>query len=286
MTWNPLKRNHLTTKPSSAPTLIAPSEQRDLELTFARLQGLEENTRRLQKEVKKYSELVVNAYKLENKLSIDLANSPVCHHNADLRKIVEDYLSVLAQLEGSVQNIGVVCQRAVIEPAKKYGSYFQDMSQALHRRDQAVSEWQKASAKVAKLAQSGSTLGRMAADVVKVETAKKCLNEATRELNSIHAILLNELPTFYCRRGEYFHPCVQALARVQLDYYGEMTRLFTLVLNSSTSVIGTSPQETRTSLSPSSSPCKSDSEFQESVSKKLAAIKALSIVKTNSRPIS
>ncbi|XP_046382422.1 bridging integrator 3-like [Ischnura elegans] len=283
MTWNPLKRSHLTTKPSSAPNLIASGEQRDLELTFARLQGLEENTRRLQKEVKKYSELVVNAYKLENKLSSDLANSPVCHNNTELRKIVEDYLSVLVQLEGSVQSIGTVCQRAVIDPTKKYGNYFQDMAQALHRRDQAISEWQKISSKVAKLSQGSSNIGRMATDIVKVEAAKKSLNDTTRELNSIHGILVNELPTFYCRRGEYFHPCLQALARAQLDYYGEMTRLFTLVLNSSTSYIGTSPQTKRSSMSPSSSPSKSDAEFQENVRKKLGAIKALSIVKPTCR---
>lgn len=282
MAWNPLKKSNLTTKPSPAPGIISASDQKELELTFSKLQSLEENTKKLNKEMKKYGELVLNVYKLENKLSIDLSNSPVCHHNAELRKIAEDYLSVLTQLEGSIQDVNKVCQKAVIEPAKKFGNYFHDISQALHRRDQAVTEWQRLSAKVSKQSNTG-TLGRTAADILKLEAAKKAMNEATHELTNIHTILMNELPTFYSRRGEYFHPCLQALARAQLEYYGEMTRLFTYVLQSSTSYLSTSPMGKRSSTSPSSSPRKSDAEFQENLSKKIASIKALSIVKSTPR---
>ncbi|KAG8224649.1 hypothetical protein J437_LFUL003083 [Ladona fulva] len=278
MAWNPLRKNYLTTKPASAGNLFSASEQRDLELVFLRLQSLEENTKRLGKEMKKYCDLILHVYKLENKLSHDLGNSPLCHHNVELRKLAEDYLSVISQLEGSIQEAIKVCQKAVIEPSKRYSGYFQDIAQALHKRDQAVSEWQKVSAKVSKHSGTG-TLGRAPGDVLKCETAKKALVDATREVNHIHAILMNELPTFYTRRGEYFHPCLQALARAQLEYYGEMTRLFTYVLQCSTSYVGTSPKSKYTGTSPSVSPRKSEAEFQDNISKKISAIKCLSIVK-------
>lgn len=49
--------------------------------------------------MKKYLEAVSNAEKAELKLTSELSSSSLCHENADLRKLVEDYHSVTAQVE-------------------------------------------------------------------------------------------------------------------------------------------------------------------------------------------
>lgn len=65
---------------------------------FICVSSIEDCNRRIQKEMKKYLEAVSNAEKAEMKLTSELSSSSLCHENADLRKLVEDYHSVTAQV--------------------------------------------------------------------------------------------------------------------------------------------------------------------------------------------
>lgn len=60
--------------------------------------SVEDNTRRLQKDMKKYLEAVSNADKAEMKMTSDLSSSSLCHESSDLRKLVEDYHSVTVKV--------------------------------------------------------------------------------------------------------------------------------------------------------------------------------------------
>lgn len=48
--------------------------------------------------MKRYLEAVSNAEKAEIKMTSDLSSSNLCHENADLRRLIEDYHSVSAQV--------------------------------------------------------------------------------------------------------------------------------------------------------------------------------------------
>lgn len=67
MTWNPLRRNYLSTKPSPAPHVLTKPDERSLEIIFHRLQNVEELTRRLQKDMKKYLDNIASVTKSEQK---------------------------------------------------------------------------------------------------------------------------------------------------------------------------------------------------------------------------
>lgn len=60
--------------------------------------SVEELTRRLQKDMKKYLDSVASVTKSEQKITADLSGSALCHQNAELRKLVEDYHSVTSQV--------------------------------------------------------------------------------------------------------------------------------------------------------------------------------------------
>ncbi|XP_021922924.1 bridging integrator 3-like isoform X1 [Zootermopsis nevadensis] len=265
MTWNPLRRNYLSTKPSPAPLVLAKIDERNLEIVFQRLQNIEETTRRLQKDMKKYLENVASVIKSEQKITTDLSGSALCHQNAELRKLVEDYHSVTSQLYNSARDLSSVNQRTFLEPLKKYGGIFNSVDSAFQRREQLLQEWRNLAAKVHKLEERERT----ASNVVKLEREKKSLEVSAKELVTCHAFLLSELTQFLEKRISYFHPTLQALLRSQLEYYGNTTRLFTHL------VLGTNAKEG----SPSSLSV-SDSEFEASINSKLIRIRALSIVKT------
>lgn len=266
MTWNPLRKNYLCTKPSPAPHVLTKADERNLEILFQRLQNVEETTRRLQKYMKKYLENMAMVSKSEQKITADLSGSALCHQNAELRKLVEDYHSVTSQLCTSVRDLSSVNQQAFLEPLKKYAGTFSSVDSAFQRREQIVQEWRNLAAKVRKLEERERT----ASNVVKLEREKKALEVTGKELATCHSFLVSELTQFLEKRIDYFRPTLQALVRSQLESYGNTTRLFThLVPANKTSVKEGSP-----------SLCVSDSEFETSMNNKLDRIRALSIVKT------
>ena len=65
--------------------------RRELELSFLNLQEYEDHAKKLYKEVKRYEECVVQMHKLEQKISSEMSNSPLCHDDEELKKIAEDY---------------------------------------------------------------------------------------------------------------------------------------------------------------------------------------------------
>jgi len=256
----------LCTKPSPAPHVLTKVDERDLEIIFQRLQNVEETTRRLQKDMKKYLENMAMVTKLEQKITADLSGSALCHQNAELRKLIEEYHSVTSQLCNSVRDLSSVNQQTFLEPLKKYAGTFSSVDSAFQRREQIVQEWRNLAAKVRKLEERERT----ASNVVKLEREKRALEATGKELATCHAFLLSELTQFLEKRIDYFRPTLQALVRSQLEYYGNTTRLFThLVPANRTNVKDGSP-----------SLCVSDSEFETSMNNKLDRIRALSIVKT------
>lgn len=60
--------------------------------------SIEETTRRLQKDMKKYLENIASITKSEQKITTDLSGSALCHQNTELRKLIEDYHSVTSQV--------------------------------------------------------------------------------------------------------------------------------------------------------------------------------------------
>ena len=82
---------------------VIPLLNRELELSFMNLQEYEDHAKKLYKEVKRYEECVLQMHKLEQKMSSEMSNSPLCHDDEELKKIAEDY-QVGFQLEFVANN--------------------------------------------------------------------------------------------------------------------------------------------------------------------------------------
>ena len=264
MTWNPLKKNHLTLRPTPAPPLLSHAEDRELDVAVQRLIHVEDTIRKLTKEMKKYTDAVANLDRADQRLTINLTTCGLAHLSDDFRKIVEDYHSVTTQIGKTVQEMAALCQKTFIEPLKKLRDEFALIAAAISKREELVVAWKYSHNRVKKLQEKKD---RTASHIVKLERERRSEEAAGKDLKTVHAQLLVELPMFLEKRLEYIQPSVHALIMIQLDYYGSTTKLFTHLM----------PVQ-NVSGSPSSA-IVPEEEYQETVASQINRIRALTIVK-------
>jgi len=255
--WNPLKKQvgNLAAKPLLTQGLASHEEERKLELSYVHLQDLEENSKKLYKEVKKYEECLTGLQRQEEKVASDLSNSTVCQENPELRRLAEEYSSAVYQLGNTTDDLSVLSQKTVVDPMKKLVGEFPCIQAAVKRRDLVLQECIRCQQKHEKM----SKLERTGGNIVKMEQAKRSYQLARDDYDKANRLLLLELPQFYEKRVDYFQPSLQALIRAQVDYYGESTRLFT-------------------HLASSQGPAASDAEYDRELERRMSQIQALSIV--------
>ena len=78
--WNPLKKvaGALNAKPLLSEGMVSMDEDRSLEITYVNRQEMEENSKKIQREAKKYEECLLGLQRADDKLASDLANSQLC----------------------------------------------------------------------------------------------------------------------------------------------------------------------------------------------------------------
>jgi len=251
--WNPLRKAALCQKPSLSQGFANYEDDRLLELSYVKLQELEENTKKVYKEVKRSEDCLLELHRAEEKLASDLCNSEVCQGDPELKTLVDKYVSVNYQMGHSSQDLVELGQRTVVEPMKKLAAEFPQIQASVKKRDVVLGEVVRNQQKLEKL----QKLERTGQNIVKTEQTKKCFQHSKEDFEQQNRILVMELPQFYEKRVEYFQPSLQALIRSQVDYYGESTRLFSNMIS------GT---------------CDRSEDGGRSVDQKLQQIKSLSIV--------
>ena len=224
--WNPLKKvtGSLNTKPMLTEGLVSTEDDRALEITYVKLQEMEENSKKIHKEVKKYEDCLSALQRAEDKLASDLTNSGLCEEaGGELRLVGEELGSLAYQMGHNTEDLVQLAHRTVREPVKKLTAEFPHIQAAVKKRDLSLQETLRAQTKLEKM----NKLEKSGANTVKKEQAKRSYMTARDDFEKANKQLLLELPQFYERRVDYFQPCLQALVRSQMEYYGENSRLHT-----------------------------------------------------------
>ena len=280
MTWNPLqKKPFLCVKPGLSQGLSNHMEDRELEMCYNNLQNLEENCKKLYKEVKRYEECISNLLKLEQNMSSELSNSPLVQDHVNLRRVAENYQSVTYQMGHNTDDLVQLSQKTVFDPLKKLNPEFGAIAAALKRRDTALSEAIKAKSKWEK----AEKLEKTGANVARADHVKKAWLSARDEYETQNKLLLLELPQFYDKRIDYFQPCLQALVRSQVNFYGETNGLYTQLVSATADQYELNGSESQNQDAKDKNcgqvpKIKSDKEFQDDLEKQLLALRSLSIV--------
>ncbi|KAF7993238.1 hypothetical protein HCN44_006298 [Aphidius gifuensis] len=227
MTWNPRKKCFLTQRPTSAHPLLTPAEDRDLDVAVQQLIHVESSTLKLMKQTKLYLEAICNLDKADQKLTTNLSTSGLVYLSDNFRQIVEDYHSVTNQVGKAVQEMVNLTQKTFLEPLKKLRDKFSLVAEALVKREELLTVWKTSYNRLKKLQEKKD---KTANHVAKLEREKRAEDIAAKELKAVHLKLLSDFPWFLEKRLEYVKPSVHALIMIQLDYYGNTTKLFTQLM--------------------------------------------------------
>ncbi|GIY78124.1 bridging integrator 3 [Caerostris darwini] len=219
MSWNPWKKPQ---KHGSKSHLMQKQDEIVLEKHVSKLEQLENTTKKLYKDAKKYEDCILEANRSEKKMTSDLSNSMLCQEEEKLRELVQEWHSYVSQVNTFDEDLVLVTRRTVVEPMKKFQTVFSATRSALRKRDQALQDSIKASQKVQKLQEKEKT----GANIVKLEAAKQNLVNLEEDFKAQDKLLKSELPLLYEGRIEYFQPCLESLIKAQVEHSGNSVNLF------------------------------------------------------------
>ncbi|KAL0612700.1 Bridging integrator 3, partial [Plecturocebus cupreus] len=214
--------------------IVPKTVERDFEREYGKLQQLEEQTRRLQKDMKKSTDADLGRWlstrttgwaamsKSAVKISLDLLSNPLCEQDQDLLNMVTALDTAVKRMDAFNQEKVNQIQKTVIEPLKKFGSVFPSLNMAVKRREQALQDYRRLQAKVEKYEEKEKTGPVLA----KLHQAREELRPVREDFEAKNRQLLEEMPRFYGSRLDYFQPSFESLIRAQVVYYSEMQKIF------------------------------------------------------------
>uniref|UniRef100_A0A8C7WHM3 Bridging integrator 3 n=1 Tax=Oncorhynchus mykiss TaxID=8022 RepID=A0A8C7WHM3_ONCMY len=166
------------------------------------LYRLEDQTKKLHKDMKKSPEADIAMSKAAVKISGDLLTNPLCVQD---QAFLESMTALDTAMRGWVNQIS----KTVIDPLKKYV-------------EQALQDYKRLQSKVEKYEEKEKTGPTM----VKLHQAREELRPVREDFEAKNKQLLDEMPKFYHSLIDYFQPSFEALIRAQVVYFTEMHNIF------------------------------------------------------------
>ncbi|KAM4037636.1 bridging integrator 3 [Anomaloglossus baeobatrachus] len=215
MSWNPFKAGPKR-------QIVPKAVEKDFERECGKLQQLEEQTKKLQKDMKKSIEADLAMSKSAVRITSDLLGNPLCEPDQDFLAMVTALDTAMKRMDAFNQEKVNQIQKTVMDPLKRYSNVFPSLNMAVKRREQALQEYKRLQLKVEKQEEKERT-GQV---IAKLHQAKEELRPIREDFEVKNRQLLDEMPKFYNSRIDFFKPSFQSLIRAQVVYYTEMSRVF------------------------------------------------------------
>ncbi|XP_068776557.1 bridging integrator 3 isoform X2 [Struthio camelus] len=196
--------------------------ERDFEREYGKLQQLEDQTKKLQKDMKKSTDADLAMSKSAVKISSDLLSNPLCEQDPVFLEMVTAFDTAMKRMDSFNQEKVNQIQKTVIEPLKKFSSVFPSLNMAVKRREQTLQDYKRLQSKVEKYEEKEKTGPVLA----KLHQAREELRPVKEDFEAKNKQLLEEMPKFYSSRIDYFKPSFESLVRAQVVYYTEMHKIF------------------------------------------------------------
>ncbi|EMP27779.1 Bridging integrator 3 [Chelonia mydas] len=196
--------------------------EKDFEREYGKLQQLEDQTKKLQKDMKKSTDADVAMSKSAVKISSDLLSNPLCEQDPNFLAMVTALDTAMKRMDSFNQEKVNQIQKTVIEPLKNFSSVFPSRNMAVKRREQTLQDYKRLQSKVEKYEEKEKTGPILA----KLHQAREELRPVKEDFEAKNKQLLEEMPKFYSSRIDYFEPSFESLIRAQVVYYTEMHKIF------------------------------------------------------------
>uniref|UniRef100_A0A8P4K837 Bridging integrator 3 n=1 Tax=Dicentrarchus labrax TaxID=13489 RepID=A0A8P4K837_DICLA len=186
-------------------------------------QKLEDQTKKLHKDMKKSTEADLAMSKAAVKISADLLSNPLCEQD-------QAFLESMTALDTAMKRMDSFNQEKVSQNQSHslshfkilYSGVFPSLNMAVKRREQALQDYKRLQSKVEKYEEKEKTGPVM----VKLHQAREELRPVKDDFEAKNKQLLDEMPKFYHSRIDYFQPSFEALIRAQVVYFTEMHKIF------------------------------------------------------------
>ncbi|XP_006135592.2 bridging integrator 3 isoform X1 [Pelodiscus sinensis] len=202
--------------------IVPKTVERDFEREYGKLQQLEDQTKKLQKDMKKSTDADVAMSKSAVRISSDLLSNPLCEQDPNFLAMVTALDTAMKRMDSFNQEKVNQIQKTVIEPLKKFSSVFPSLNMAVKRREQTLQDYKRLQSKVEKYEEKEKTGPILA----KLHQAREELRPVKEDFEAKNKQLLEEMPKFYSSRIDYFEPSFESLIRAQVVYYTEMHKIF------------------------------------------------------------
>ncbi|XP_033027331.1 bridging integrator 3 isoform X1 [Lacerta agilis] len=202
--------------------IVPKTVERDFEREYGKLQQLEDQTKKLQKDMKKSTDADLAMSKSAVKISSDLMSNPLCEQDPKFLEMVMALDTAMKRMDSFNQEKVNQIQKTVIEPLKKFSGVFPSLNMAVKRREQTLQDYKRLQSKVEKYEEKEKT-GPI---LTKLHQAREELRPVKDEFEAKNKQLLEEMPKFYSSRISYFKPSFESLIRAQVVYYTEMYKIF------------------------------------------------------------
>ncbi|XP_065507815.1 bridging integrator 3 isoform X2 [Caloenas nicobarica] len=183
---------------------------------------LEDQTKKLQKDMKKSTDADLAMSKSAVKISSDLLSNPLCEQEPGFLEMVTAFDTAMKRMDSFNQEKVNQIQKTVIEPLKKFSSVFPSLNVAVKRREQTLQDYRRLQARLEKYEDKERTGPVLA----KLHQAREELRPVKEDFEAKNKQLLEEMPKFYSSRIDYFKPSFESLVRAQVVYYTEMHKIF------------------------------------------------------------
>uniref|UniRef100_A0A3P9NJ52 Bridging integrator 3 n=1 Tax=Poecilia reticulata TaxID=8081 RepID=A0A3P9NJ52_POERE len=200
--------------------IVSKTVERDFEREYEKLQ-LEDQTKKLHKDMKKSTEADLAMSKAAVKISADLLSNPLCEQDQAFLDSMTALDTAMKRMDAFNQEKVNQIQKTVIDPLK-YSGVFPSLNMAVKRREQALQDYKRLQSKVEKYEEKEKT----GPAIVKLCQAKEELRPVKEDFEAKNKQLLDEMPKFYQSRIDYFQPSFEALIRAQVVYFTEMYNIF------------------------------------------------------------
>lgn len=218
MSWNPFSRHSVPKK-----TVVSRSAERELEKEVKKAERLEETSRKLYKDTKRWLESNQGVISSEHKITQNLLASQLCQTEPQLCTQVTEWDRSLDKQQLCMKELNATVQKTVLEPMKKFNSIFPSIQTAVKKREQSLQEYNKCQAKLEKH-QGRERTGQ---NVVKLDASRKSVLSARDDFETQNSNLMEDLPKLIEGRVDYFQPSLEALIKAQVGYNSEVYRMNT-----------------------------------------------------------
>ncbi|KAH3707791.1 bridging integrator 3-like [Dreissena polymorpha] len=221
MSWNPFSR-HTGSKKSLG---VSRHAERELERDVKKLEELEEASKKLYKDGRRFTEANTALGKAEQKIVQGLMGSGLCQCDESFQADMVTWESQLEELQRHRQDMNSNIQKTFVDPMKKFSSVFPAVQSAVKKRDQSLQEYNKIKSKFSKYQEKERT----GQNIVKLDSNRKALDIAQKEFDTQDNAVRQDVAKLYEGRTEYFRPSFGALVRSQLTYNTEAFKMYSAV---------------------------------------------------------